>query len=289
MIHNNGRNYFSKKLVYFKGSNNTNTVDEAYNARMATIGEAQQGMAEEYFNFYKSGTGGAWEENQVETKAASTGTRRVSTGVGQNGETQYRTESYEIPAEYETKREWVADGSTAGYQTMEQAQIDSNMEMIPIETAYNKEELALKTQASEAARELLPGQTALAQASNDSSLKLLPGQTALASAKNTDMLTAIGEKALVRNAFYKASEEGVDVEGRTNRAGADAAHAFAGSQKVMRRGAARTGVNPNSAKFASMTNTNALNRAKTISGARTKARTGAKQENYQRLTNAMGY
>ena len=37
------------------GSGTTiNSIDEAYNARMAAISEAQQGMAEEYFNFWKS-------------------------------------------------------------------------------------------------------------------------------------------------------------------------------------------------------------------------------------------
>lgn len=36
------------------GSQTTNTQDIEYNARMATIAESQQGMAQEYFNFWKS-------------------------------------------------------------------------------------------------------------------------------------------------------------------------------------------------------------------------------------------
>ena len=36
------------------GSSTTNTQDTAYNARMATIAEQQQGMAQEYFDFWKS-------------------------------------------------------------------------------------------------------------------------------------------------------------------------------------------------------------------------------------------
>jgi len=36
------------------GSSTTNTVDYEYNKRMATIAEAQQGMAQEYFDFWKS-------------------------------------------------------------------------------------------------------------------------------------------------------------------------------------------------------------------------------------------
>lgn len=36
------------------GSQTTNTQDTEYNARMATIAEQQQGMAQEYFDFWKS-------------------------------------------------------------------------------------------------------------------------------------------------------------------------------------------------------------------------------------------
>ncbi len=35
------------------GETTINSEDEAYNARMATIAEAQQGMAEEYYKYYK--------------------------------------------------------------------------------------------------------------------------------------------------------------------------------------------------------------------------------------------
>ena len=44
------------------GSTTTNTQDPEYNARMATIAEAQQSMAEEYFNFWKA------EQKPLETE-----------------------------------------------------------------------------------------------------------------------------------------------------------------------------------------------------------------------------
>lgn len=223
MIHNNGANYFSKRLVYFKGGGGGGNFDAAYNARMATIAESQQGMAQEYYNF------------------------------------------------------WQTD-----YKPMEQAQIQANQRMLPVETDLN-------IQKVQAEGKLLPGQTALVGAQNESNLSLLPGQTALAGAQMQDTMTAIGEKAPVRSAFFKEALEGVSAEGRAAMAGADAAHAFAGSQAAMGRDAARMGINPNSGRFASMTNTNALNRAKMIAGARTGARTGAEQENFTRLQNAMGY
>ncbi len=231
MIYQDNRDYFKKRLVYFKGSDGGgDSFDAAYNNRMATIAESQQGMAEDYYNF--------WKES---------------------------------------------------YKPMEEAQINANMDMIPGET-----DLAIAK--NDSALSLLPGQTELAAATNESNLALLPGQTeaaqktlALTGAQADDAQVALKEKAPVRNAFFKESLDGLDVEGEANKAGADAAHSFANSEAVMGRGAARMGVNPNSGKFASMTNTNAINRAKTISGARTTARSGAEKENYGRLTNAMGY
>jgi hypothetical protein len=44
------------------GSTTTNTQDPAYNARMATIAEQQQGMAQEYFNY--------WKQNQAPLETA---------------------------------------------------------------------------------------------------------------------------------------------------------------------------------------------------------------------------
>lgn len=225
MIFQNNRNYFSRRQVYFKGGGGSSgdTYDKAYNARMASIAEAQQSMAQDYFDFYKS-----------------------------------------------------------DYQPMEREQIAANREMIPYETELSKEKI-------QAEMDLLPGQVALGKAQNESALALLPGQTELTQMQIDDSMAAIGEKAPVRQAFFEASLNGVDVESRANRAAADAAHAFMSADGVARRNTARMGVNPNSGRFADMANTNALNRAKTIGGATTQARFGAEAENYQRLSNAMGY
>jgi hypothetical protein len=212
-----------KGPVHFKGSSGGDSFDAAYNARMASIAEQQQQMAQEYFNF------------------------------------------------------WQTD-----YQPMEQEKIAANRELIPSETALTKANI-------EAQQELLPGQTALTKAENEAALSLLPSQTDFAKVSLADETTAIKEKAPVRNAFYKASLEGVDVEGRANKAAADVAQSFAGSNAAMARNTARMGVNPNSVRFAAMGTSKAMDRAKAIGGAKTKARTGAEQENYARLTNAMGY
>ena len=168
------------------------------------------------------------------------------------------------------------------YKPMEQAQIAANKELIPGETALSKAQTG-------SALELLPGQTEFAKAQTSSALSLLPGQTKLMGAQTNDALTAIGERAPIRTEFYKEALDGVNVEDRANKAAADATQAFMNSTDITKRNSARMGINPNSGRFASMMNTDALNRTKAVAGAKTQARTQAEQENFARLNTAMGY
>jgi len=224
MILQNNYNHFKRKVLSFKGGGSDgDTYDAAYNARMATIAESQQGMAEEYFQF--------WQDE---------------------------------------------------YQPMEMEQIAANRELIPYETALSKEKI-------QAEQELLPGQVALGKAQTDSALELLPGQTALTQAQIDDTMTGIAEKAPVRTAFFDEALNGVDVESQANKAAAEASHAFMNSNSIMRRNAARMGLNPNSGAFAGFQNTNSLNRAKTVASAKTQARENAENEKFDRLNTAMGY
>ena len=264
MIYRDNHDYFSKKLIYFKGGG-SDSVDEVYNAGMLELSQHQQGMADELFSVYQHGTGGSWEETQVETSPASTGYNRVWSGSsGKDGTGSYNNVAYGIPAQYETQRTWVSDGSTFGQQDVEQAQVDANMELIPGQTALSGEQTA-------SARELLPGQTALAKLG-------MSDQTAM-----------INERAPVRQAFYKEAQNGVNAEDRANKAAADAAHSFVNSNSVARRDSARMGVNPNSGRFKAMQNSNNIDRAKAIGGARTGARTQAENDNFGRLQTAMNY
>jgi hypothetical protein len=230
------------RRVNFKGGGSSgDNYDAAYNARMATIAEAQQRMAEEYFQF------------------------------------------------------WQTD-----YKPMEQAQIAANLQLIPHETALQKQKLqaekglipkqtALQKQKLQAEKGLIPKQTALAGAQMDSALSLLPQQTAFEQAQLADSTQAIGERAPVRAEFYQQATDGVDIDGMVNRASADAMHSFANSQQMLNRNMARMGVNPNSGRFAALSNQNSLNQAKTVAGAKTQARVQGEEQNFNRLTTAMGY
>jgi len=132
-------------------------------------------------------------------------------------------------------------------------------------------------------QKLLPAQTALERSKIEAETELLPGQTELAKTQISDTMAGIKERAPVRTKFFKEAAEGVDVNERMNLAQADVAQGFAGAEGIVRRNAARMGRNPTNIDFGDM----ATNRAKAIGFARTKARTGAEDESWNRLRGAM--
>lgn len=169
------------------GSTTTNTVDKAYNARMAAIAEEQNTWARDYFTMWQ----------------------------------QY-------------------------YKPYEIAQARSNLEVLPMETDLYKKQLA-------SASELLPGQTQAARQ------------------------------------FLTASTQGVDVNERMALATADTANAWKGVGEQTARANARMGVNPNSGRYQGIQAALGTQQAAQLAGARTQARVGAEQENYDRLAKAAGF
>ncbi|WP_165079243.1 MULTISPECIES: hypothetical protein [unclassified Desulfovibrio] len=166
------------------GSSTTNTVDYAYNARMATLSEEQQAWAREYFKL--------WQDYQ---------------------------KPYEI------------------------AQAKANLAMLPLETDLYKKQLT-------AATELLPQQA-------EASKKIMT-----------------------------AALDGVDVNERMALATADTANAWKDVQATTARANARLGVNPNSGRFQGIAAALDTQKAAQLAGARTQARVGAEQENFDRLMKA---
>ena len=165
----------------------TNTVDYAYNARMATLSEEQQDWAREYF--------GVWQR-------------------------------YNKPYEIE--------------------QAKANMEMLPYETELYKSQL-------EASQQMLPQQAAAA------------------------------------TQFLNSASQGVDVNERMALAAADSANAWKDVQAATARASARMGVNPNSGRFAGIQAAQDTQKAAQMAGARTQARVGAEQENFDRLQKAASF
>jgi len=242
-----------------KGGGGGDSYDAAYNARMATIAEAKQDMAEDLFSFYKSD----YQPMESEQVAANRAMIPHETALSKE----------KIQAERDL---------LPGQVDLGKAEIDAPMNLLPGQTGLTGEQI-------QAQRDILPGQTALTIGKNESALSLLPGQTDLAKVKIGDEMTAMKEFAPVRTKYFNEAHNGIDIESRVKRAAADAAHSFMNSADIAKRSAGRMGVNPNSGRFTAMTNTNALNRAKTIAGAKTNARTQGEQENFSRLKSAMNF
>lgn len=166
------------------GSTSTTSIDYNYNSRMAKIAEQQQGMAQEYFDYWKS--------------------------------TQQ----------------------------------------------------PLETEQTEAARSLLPGQTALTKEQIESQRSLLPQQTNVA------------------ESYYDKVLGGVNTGERMGMARADVQQATSLTEGERRREYARMGVDPSSPAFAGMRSRDQQNKAKLMVGASNTARRDAEKEQMNRLTQA---
>ena len=117
-----------------KGSSSTTTVDKEYNRRMAAIAERQQGMAEEYFQYWQ-------QYQQPYEKAQIYANMNLLPKETMLAEAQLDAQSEILPWQTALKR----------------AQIDANMNLLPKETMLAEAQLDAQSQ-------LLPGQTDLAKA-----------------------------------------------------------------------------------------------------------------------------
>ena len=199
----------------------------------------------------------------------------------------------------EEQQDWAReymDYWRSDYLPMEQAQIEANMALLPLETQKAQSDLGRAitenqeyNTLSESRVNLARSNANLGMAQDEAAMYLLGDQTNLSKVQIADTMKAIEDKAPVRTAFYQQASEGVDANSRADKAQADVALGFAQSAEQLKRDLARTGVNPAGGSFSNMMNTTALSRAQAVGGARTQARENAEQENFSRLTTAMSY
>ena len=130
-----------------------------------------------------------------------------------------------------------------------------------------------------------PYEIAQAQAN----LELLPLETNLYKNQLTAATQLLPQQTEAAQKFLSASTQGVDVNERMALATADTANAWKDVNATTARAAARMGVNPNSGRFQGIQATMDTQKAAQLAGARTQARVGAEQENYDRLTKAAGF
>lgn len=262
-------------------------VDREYNARMATIAEKQQAMADEYFQYWKSGPG-HWETKTIEGTGQAkpisndglfTGGNLSIPGLGPDSESAaargYRAKrgtSGSVPSGIKsafesllpkTEQVWVKDPDGVSYMDMEQAQMKSNMELIPKQTKYMSTFL-------------------------DAETGLVPQRASLESALIAEQQENIALRKPVTSKFYDEVLKGVDVDERVNLARADVESAYAGAESNARRWASSMGINPASKSYSAGLMSLAKEKAAAKVGATSLARRQAEEENFARLSGAVG-
>lgn len=280
-------------------------VDREYNARMATIAEQQQAMADEYFQYWKSGPG-HWETKTIEGTGQAkpisndglfTGGNLSIPGLGPDSESAaargYRAKrgtSGNMPSGIKsafesllpkTEQVWVKDPDGVSYMDMEQAQMKSNMELIPKQTEYQSAYLDAETG-------LVPQRAGLESAFLDAETGLVPQRAGLESALIDEQQENIALRKPVTSKFYDEVLKGVDVDERVNLARADVESAYAGAESNARRWASGMGINPASKSYSAGLMSLAKEKAAAKVGATSLARRQAEGENFARLSGAVG-
>lgn len=162
-----------------------------------------------------------------------------------------------------------------------------------VDKAYNARMAALSEEQQSWARDYFnmwqqyykPYEIAQAQAN----LETLPMETNLYKNQLTAATQLLPQQTEAAKQFLTASTQGVDVNERMALATADTANAWKGVQEQTARANARMGVNPNSGRYQGIQAALGTQQAAQLAGARTQARVGAEQENYDRLTKAAAF
>ncbi len=113
-------------------------------------------------------------------------------------------------------------------------------------------------------------------------MELLPYETALYKNQLTAASQLLPQQTEAAKQFLTSALNGVDVNERMGLATADAANAWKDTEAVTRRANARIGVNPNSGRYQGIQAALDTQKAAQLAGARTQARVGAEQENFER-------
>lgn len=212
----------------------------------------------------------------------------VMLGGSGGGSSTTNTVDYEYNARMaalsEEQQAWAKEyfGVWQQYQKpYEIAQTQANMAMLPKETELYGKQL-------DAANSILPLETEITKAQLEAQNRVMPQETALYEKSLTAASELLPKQTEAANKFLNLALNGVDVNERMGLAAADAGNAWKDARETAARASARLGVNPNSGRFQGIMGAMNTAQAAQMAGARTQARVGAEQENFQRLAQAMG-
>ena len=162
-----------------------------------------------------------------------------------------------------------------------------------VDYEYNDRMATLSEEQQEWAREYFqmwqqyykPYEIAQAQAN----MELLPYETSLYKQQLQSASQLLPQQTEAAKQFLTSALEGVDVNERMGLATADAASAWKDVEATTRRANGRMGVNPNSGRYQGILAALDTQKAAQMAGARTQARVGAEQENFERKKAAASF
>jgi len=137
-------------------------------------------------------------------------------------------------------------------------------------------------------RELLPLQQQSAEAALRESIYDTEQGREVKDALRQQQLDELSQSAPVSAKFYEESMEGLDPETEANKAMVDVQSAAAREKEAMESDLSSYGIDPSSGKYANLDLQRRMDTSRNVVGARTDARTRARNENYGRLSTAMG-
>lgn len=208
--------------------------------------------------------------------------------------------------EYNRRMATIAEAQQAlseemmGYYREHQLPVDiamarSEMEMLPLRTAFEKDQIGFERDRMEAERGLIPYMTDAQRASFQHTIDTTPARTEHDLAQyqyGTEHFGALSrllpEKEAVTSKFLQEAREGVDRGVWASRAGADIAQGFSGARGALTREAGRMGIAPGSERMVRGLSSLARDEALQTASAQTHARRSADDENFRRLQSAAG-
>ncbi len=245
--------YFESKGIRCKGGGDS--VDTAYNARMATIYENQNQWADQFNDFW------AEFEKPYEQAKIEANQRMLEGDTSLAMETT-AAERELLPLQTEQAAAEAQSGTAAA---------ESAMESLPYQTEQATAEAQYGTANAKSAMELLPMATDYEK-------------ERLATATDREQrMQPVQEK------YFSGVLNGVDAESWAANAQADAAGAFMSSTSGMEMAMARRGATPGSGAYSGKTNESAMGRAMTLGKAASGGRESGERESFSRLSGAMNY
>ncbi len=220
------------------------------------------------------------------TKDTGGGSGGAGGGAGENtGGESYPQNKFTRQAELEKQR-----------MGLQEKQVGAKEELLPLRTGLEKEKIGLQEKQIGAKEELLPLRTGLEkeriglqEKQVGAKEELLPLRTGLEKQRIGLQRDVTGaQRELLPQAqglasdYMSEAQEGVDIDERMGLAQADVASQYQGAGQEQRMQASRMGLQPGSGAFRDMSRGLATKKARDMAAARTKARTQAEQEDFQR-------